>query len=147
MILVVAFAAALGLATYAFTASNVVPGTKAGQGEGTISGYTVSGVAYTLAANPTNIDSVAFTLSAAATTVKAKVVQGSSPYTDCSVSGAASDLVLGSSGVDTIRGLGGSDCIVGGGANDSLRGDGGTDVCIGGPGTDTFHSSCETQIQ
>lgn len=90
MVLVVAFAATLGLATYAFTASNVVPGTKAGQGEGTISGYTVSGVAYTLAANPTNIDSVAFTLSAAATTVKAKVVQGSATYTDCSVSGGTS---------------------------------------------------------
>lgn len=68
---------------------------------------------------------------------------GSGTFSDT----AASDLVLGSSGVDTIRGLGGSDCIVGGGANDSLRGDGGTDVCIGGPGTDTFHSSCETQIQ
>jgi Tfp pilus assembly protein PilV len=90
LVLVVAFAAALALATYAFTASNVVPGTKAGQGEGTISGYTVAGVAYTLAANPTNIDSVAFTLSAAATTVKAKLDQSSSTYTNCSVSGGTS---------------------------------------------------------
>lgn len=90
MVLVVAFAAALALATYAFTASNIVPGTKAGQGEGTISGYTVSDVAYTLATNPTNIDSVAFTLSAAAATVKAKLVQGSSTYTNCSVSGGTS---------------------------------------------------------
>jgi hypothetical protein len=89
-VLVVAFAAALALATYAFTASNTVPGTKAGQGEGTISGYTVSGVAYTLAANPSNIDSVAFTLNSAATTVKAKLVQGSSTYTSCSVSGGTS---------------------------------------------------------
>ena len=56
-------------------------------------------------------------------------------------------LVLGSAGVDTIRGQGGDDCILGGAANDSLRGDSGTDVCIGGPGTDTFDSSCETQIQ
>jgi hypothetical protein len=38
MVLVVALAAALAFATYAFTASNIVPGTKAGQGEGTISG-------------------------------------------------------------------------------------------------------------
>lgn len=59
----------------------------------------------------------------------------------------ASELILGSAGVDTIRGQGGSDCILAGGGNDSLRGDGGTDVCIGGPGTDTFHASCETQIQ
>ena len=88
MVLVVAFAAALALATYAFTASNTVPGTKAGKGEGAITGYTVSGIAYSLAAaNPANIDSVAFTLSASATTVKAKVVQSSSTYTDCTVTG------------------------------------------------------------
>ena len=61
--------------------------------------------------------------------------------------GAASNLVLGSAGVDTMRGNNGNDCILGGGGNDSLRGDGGTDVCIGGPGTDTFNSTCETQIQ
>lgn len=87
-VLVVAFAAALALATFAFTASNVVPGSKAGQGEGVISGYTVSGVAYTLsAATPSNIDSVAFTLDAAAGTAKAKLVQSSSSYTNCVVTG------------------------------------------------------------
>ena len=90
-VLVVALAAALALATYAFTASNTVPGTKAGKGEGAISGYTVSGLAYSLsAANPANIDSVAFTLDASATTVKVKVVQSSSTYTDCAVSGGTS---------------------------------------------------------
>ena len=47
---------------------------------------------------------------------------------------AASNLVLGSAGVDTIRGMDGNDCILGGAGNDSLRGDGGTDVCIGGAG-------------
>jgi hypothetical protein len=67
------------------------PRHKAGKGEGTISGYTVSGVAYTLASsNPANIDSVTFTLSAAATTVKAKLVQASSTYTSCAVSGGTS---------------------------------------------------------
>ena len=60
---------------------------------------------------------------------------------------AASNLVLGSAGVDTMRGNNGNDCILGGAGNDSLRGDAGTDVCIGGGGTDTFNSSCETQIQ
>jgi len=90
-VLVVAFAAALALATYAFTASNIVPGSKAGQGEGAISGYTVSGVAYTLnSSSPANIDTVAFTLSAAATTVKAKLVQSSSTYTNCTVTGGTS---------------------------------------------------------
>jgi hypothetical protein len=67
------------------------------------------------------------------------------------------DLILGSSGGDTIVGNAGlwdtsDDCILGGGGNDTIWGDGwlfggtGTDVCIGGPGTDTFRN-CETQIQ
>jgi hypothetical protein len=87
-ILVVALAGALALATFAFTASNTVPGSKAGKGEGAISGYAVSSVAYTLnSTNPANIDSVAFTLDAAANTVKAKLVQSSSTYTDCAVVG------------------------------------------------------------
>lgn len=90
-VLVVAAAAALALATYAFTASNIVPGSRAGKGEGTISGYTVSSVAYTLSAsNPAAIDSVAFTLDSAATTVEAKLVAASSTYTTCSVSGGTS---------------------------------------------------------
>lgn len=89
--LVIAAAAVLALVTYAFTASNVVPGTKAGKGEGAISGYTVSGVAYTLSAsNPANIDSIAFTLDSAATTVRAKLVAASATYTTCSVSGGTS---------------------------------------------------------
>ena len=84
---VVVALAALALATFAFTASNTVPGSKAGKGEGAISGYVVSSVAYTLSSsNPATIDSVAFTLDAAATTVKAKVV-ASAGYTDCTVAG------------------------------------------------------------
>lgn len=52
-------------ASYAFTASNTVPNaTQAGQGEGTVSGYTATSVAWTLdAANPNNVQKVAFTLS------------------------------------------------------------------------------------
>ena len=84
-------ASVLAVAAYALTASNTVPPTKAGQGEGAISGYTVSAVAYTLnATNPANIDSVAFTLNAAATTVKAKLVAASSTYASCAVSGGTS---------------------------------------------------------
>ena len=71
------------------------------------------------------------------------ILTGSGTFNDSS----QPHLVVGSAGVDTIRGQGGDDCILGGGGNDSLRGDGGTDVCIGGPGTDTFNASCETQIQ
>ena len=74
-------------ASYAFTASNTVPTTYAGDGTGTISGYVVSAVAYTLnGTTPTNVDAVAFTLDHAATTVKARVVTGGSWYS-CSNTG------------------------------------------------------------
>ena len=85
---IIAVAAALAFAAYAFTAANTVPSSQAGDGSGTISGYTVSNIAYTLdSTNAANIESVAFTLDAAATTVKAKVVAASSTYTDCSNTG------------------------------------------------------------
>ena len=81
-------AAALATGAYAFTATNTVPASSAGSGSGTISGYTVSGIAYTLnATTPSDIDSMTFTLNANATTVKAKVVSGSTTYTDCSIAG------------------------------------------------------------
>lgn len=56
------------------------------------------------------------------------------------------DLIIGSSGNDTIDGLGGDDCILGGGGDDSIDGNTGTDICIGGDGNDTF-TNCETQTQ
>jgi hypothetical protein len=46
-------------ATYAFAAANTVPASKAGDGNGGITGYTVSAIHYNLSgATPTNIDSV-----------------------------------------------------------------------------------------
>jgi hypothetical protein len=85
---VLAVAVALGTGAYAFTATNTVPGSSAGSGSGAISGYTVSGIAYTLnATTPSDIDSMTFTLNANATTVKAKIVSGSTTYTNCSVAG------------------------------------------------------------
>jgi hypothetical protein len=81
-------AAALATGTYAFTATNTVPDSNAGSGAGTISGYTVSAIAYQLnAATPSDIDSVTFTLNANATTVKAKVVSSSTSYTSCTIAG------------------------------------------------------------
>lgn len=68
----------------ALTASNTVPAQSAGSGSSTISGYTVSAVSYTLnATTPTNIDAVLFTLNAAATTVKAKLVNAATSYYAC----------------------------------------------------------------
>ena len=82
----VVVAVALATGAYAFTATNTGPGSSAGSGSGTISGYTVSAVAYQLnATTPSNIDSVTFTLSANASTAKAKIVSGSSTYTSCTI--------------------------------------------------------------
>lgn len=106
------------------TASTVVPASKAGRSVQSISADDLKPAAC-----------VALNLSGIRT--------GSGTFSDTN----ASNLVLGSAVVDSIRGQAGDDCILGGGGNDTLRGDGGTDVCIGGPGTDTFFSTCETQIQ
>ena len=62
----VVLAGSIGVAGFAFTASNTVPDTKAGDGTGTVSGYVVSSVHYALkASDPTKVDSVAFTLDSA----------------------------------------------------------------------------------
>ena len=78
--------------SYAFTASNTVPTTQAGQGTGTVSGYAVSAVGYTLnASTPTNIDAVTFTISpATATTVKAQLVAAGTWYSCTNTAGAVS---------------------------------------------------------
>lgn len=74
----------VAVAAYAFAAANTVPDTMAGAGSGTISGYTVSAVVYNLnALDPTLLDSVEFTLSAAATQAKIKLVAAGSTWYDC----------------------------------------------------------------
>jgi hypothetical protein len=85
-----ALVAVLSVTGYAFTASNTVPNASLGQGANTISGYTVSAVAYNLnASTPTNLDSVNFTITpAAATSVKIQVVAAGSWYTCTNTAGA-----------------------------------------------------------
>lgn len=64
----VALTLALGGSAYAFMASNTVSESSAGVGSGTITGYTVSNIQYTLsgtANNPSLITNVSFTLSPA----------------------------------------------------------------------------------
>lgn len=66
-LLAVAILAALAVAAFGFAASNTVNDSKAGDGSGTVSGYTVSNIDYNLdPSNPANIDSVEFDLDAAA---------------------------------------------------------------------------------
>ena len=91
LVLAALLALVVAAAAYGFTATNVVPSSYAGDGNGTINGYTVSNIAYTLnTTDPTKVDKVTFTLSAAATTVKAKAVASGSTYQDCTVTGGTS---------------------------------------------------------
>ncbi|MEY2460348.1 MAG: hypothetical protein QOG30_2178 [Acidimicrobiaceae bacterium] len=73
----VVVAGAIGVAGFAFTASNTVPDTKAGDGTGTVSGYVVSSVHYGLnATDPSKADSVTFNLDSTpkvGSTIKTKV--------------------------------------------------------------------------
>jgi hypothetical protein len=83
-------ALALGAGVYAYAASNTVPSTTAGAGSGTISGYTVSSVAYGLnATTPTNLDQVTFTIApTTATTVKAQLASAGTWYSCTNTAGS-----------------------------------------------------------
>ena len=83
LFIIVVVALILATSAYAFAAANTVPGTVAGEGAGAVSGYTVSAIAYTLGATPSNIASVAFTLSGPATAVQASLTGSSGPFYTC----------------------------------------------------------------
>ena len=81
VILVVGLVAA---GTYAFTATNTVDASNAGDGNAAISGYDVTNVTYTQnPLDPTLLSTYSFTLSAAATSVDAKVVAAQATYDTC----------------------------------------------------------------
>jgi hypothetical protein len=88
---VVLTACALVAGTYAFTAANTVPASRAGDGSGAVSGYVVSTVHYQLnGTNPGNIDAVTFTLDSApvaGSTITAQLTPAGSWYS-CSNAGA-----------------------------------------------------------
>src|SRR5579864_8168388 len=83
-------AVALSIGGYAFTASNTVPNATLGQGSNTISGYTVSSVAYNLdGTTPSNVDSVAFTISpTTATSVKVQLAAAGTWYSCVNTAGS-----------------------------------------------------------
>jgi len=91
ILVVFGMALLLSAVAYGFAASNTVHVSNAGDGSATISGYTIDNIAYTLnATTPTDIDSVSFDVTPAASgaapnTVKAKLVDSSSTWFDCSV--------------------------------------------------------------
>ncbi len=86
----VVVAGVMGVSGFAFTASNTVPATKAGDGTGTVTGYVVTGVHYGLnGTDPTKADSVTFNLDStpvAGSTLKTKV--GANWYTCTNVAAA-----------------------------------------------------------
>jgi hypothetical protein len=87
-------AGVMAVGGYAFTASNTVAASKAGDGQAAISGYDVSSVHYTLdGTDPGAMNAVAFDLDStpvAGSTIKVQVVDGGSWYsctnTDAAVS-------------------------------------------------------------
>jgi hypothetical protein len=63
---VLVLSGAIVAGTYAFTAANTVPDSKAGDGAGAVTGYVLSTVHYNLnVADPSTIDAVTFTLDSA----------------------------------------------------------------------------------
>ena len=81
----------LAASVYGFAAANTVPDTYAGDGSGTISGYTITNVAYSLNgdSDPTDIDQVSFTLSTAASEAYVSF-DGGTIWASCTISGGTS---------------------------------------------------------
>lgn len=71
---------AIAVAMYAFAAANTVPDTKAGDGQGTVTGYVVSNIVYNLDTDPSNLASVEFDLDDAAAQVEVQLVSSGSWY-------------------------------------------------------------------
>jgi hypothetical protein len=79
---------AISVAAYAFAAANTVPDTRAGDGSGTVSGYDVTNVVYTLnGTNPSTLDSVSFDVGAAAAQVNVQLVSDTGSWYSCTVVG------------------------------------------------------------
>jgi hypothetical protein len=80
-IVAVALALIVGSSAYGFAAANTVPDSKAGDGTSTVSGYSVSAITYVLETTDSSmIDTVTFTLDAAASQVQVQLVSGGTWY-------------------------------------------------------------------
>ncbi len=75
----------LSATVYAFAAANTVPDpTYAGDGSGTISGFTITNVSYTLnPSNPANISATTFTISPASASQVYVSLDGGTNWTSC----------------------------------------------------------------
>ncbi len=80
----------LAAMVYGFAASNTVPTSYAGDGSGTVSGYSISNISYTLnSSDPSLVDKVDFTLDQSASTVQVSVDSGSTWFS-CTITGGTS---------------------------------------------------------
>ena len=83
----IALLSIVALSAFGFAAANTVPASQAGDGNGAVSGYTISNVHYTLnAANPRNIDKVTFKLNVApiaGSTMEVKLVAAGTVWYAC----------------------------------------------------------------
>ncbi|WP_129628342.1 hypothetical protein [Candidatus Oscillochloris fontis] len=77
----------MGSVAYGFAAENTIPESRAGDKDTVVSGYVVTNVAYILNTDPTKLDTVTFTLDAAAGTVKVQLIDGGSWYDAAVVTG------------------------------------------------------------
>jgi hypothetical protein len=73
----------LSAGTYAFTASNTVAATRAGDGNAAVTGFDVTNVTYNPAADPTLLASYEFDLDGVATVVNAKPLSTQLAYDSC----------------------------------------------------------------
>jgi Ca2+-binding RTX toxin-like protein len=118
LVAIAAGAVLLALLAFAFSASNTVPASHAGQSAQSIGAQDIA---------PPQCAGMGLT------TV---ITNGAGT--------AGNDLVLGTAVGETLNGNNGNDCLVGGGGDDTLRGGAGTDVCIGGGGANEKFNQCET---
>jgi hypothetical protein len=83
-------AGAMGIAGFAFTASNTVADSKAGDGTGDVTGYDVSSVHYGLnTTDPSKADSVEFTLDSTPVDGSTIAVKLDGAWYDCTNTAAA----------------------------------------------------------
>lgn len=104
----VVFALILVGSAYGFAASNTVPTSGAGDGAGTISGYTIGGVSYVLnSTDPSKITTVNFTVTPTGTnpqptTVKVQLVSNGTWYTGTHGTGTAWSVDLSAANVSVL---------------------------------------------
>ena len=83
VLLVLFIVASSTFVTYAFASTNTGPSPVSGEGVSAISGYEVTNVSYHSDSDPSRIDSVSFTLNAAANFVKIKLIASQTNWYDC----------------------------------------------------------------